>query len=61
MEQNSLILVLSVVNNLSQREQTREILGQTWRKMFTARIAAVRAGNVSADTGLCSIATSTSY
>ena len=47
MEQNSLILV---VNNLSQREQTREIFGQTERKMFT-RIAAIKAENVSSDTG----------
>ena len=50
MEQNSLILV---VNNLSQREQTREIFGQTERKMFT-RIAAIKAENVprGGDTGL---------
>ena len=51
MEQNSLIFVPLVVNNLSQREQTRELFGKTFRKMFTARIAAIRAENVSADTG----------
>ena len=48
MEQNSLILV---VNNLSPREQTREIFGQTSRKMFT-RVAAIKAENVPGDTGL---------
>ena len=48
MEQNSLILV---VNNLSPGEQTIEIFGQTYRKMFTARLAAGKADNVSSDTG----------
>ena len=63
MEQNSLIFVPLVVNNLSQREQTRELFGKTWRKMFTARIAATKVENVSSDTGLsflCIISTNTS-